>query len=34
MRIGDYRVVYLVDHENHVIVIIGIGKRESIYDRL
>ena len=34
MRIGDYRVVYLVDSENRVIVIIDIGKRESIYDRL
>ncbi|GAB6943599.1 type II toxin-antitoxin system RelE family toxin [Vulcanisaeta sp. JCM 14467] len=34
MRIGDYRVVYLIDHENQVVVIIDIGKRENIYDRL
>ena len=34
MRIDDYRVVYLVDHENHVIVVIDVGKRENIYDRL
>ncbi len=32
LRIGDFRVLYRVDHTQNKIVIAKIGKRESVYD--
>lgn len=31
IRIGDYRVVYTIDNENQIILIIKIGHRKEIY---
>lgn len=31
IRIGDYRVVYLIDDENKIVRIIDIGDRKDIY---
>ena len=31
IRIGDYRVVYTIDKENKIILIIKIGHRREIY---
>jgi len=31
IRVGDYRVVYTIDKENHTILIIKIGHRREIY---
>jgi mRNA interferase RelE/StbE len=32
LRVGDYRVIYSLDHEVHLIVIEIIGHRSEIYD--
>ncbi len=34
IRVGDYRVIYLVDKQNKVVFILKIDKRERIYDRV
>ena len=31
LRAGDYRVLYLLDHESHVLKIIAIGHRREVY---
>lgn len=31
IRIGDYRVVYIIDKENQAIVVIKIGHRRELY---
>ena len=31
IRIGNYRVVYLIDKENQIILVIKIGHRKEIY---
>ncbi len=31
IRVGDYRILYLVDHENSKLYIVKIDKRERIY---
>lgn len=33
LRVGDYRVVYRVDDERLVIVVVDLGHRREIYDR-
>lgn len=33
IRIGDYRVVYIIDKENQTIVIIKIGHRREVYKK-
>ncbi|WP_054843114.1 type II toxin-antitoxin system RelE/ParE family toxin [Vulcanisaeta souniana] len=33
-RVGDYRIIYSIDHEHRIIRIIDVGKRENIYERL
>lgn len=32
LRIGDYRAIYEIDHENHRIIILYIGHRKEVYD--
>lgn len=32
LRVGDYRVLYLVEHEAHVVSITAIGHRRAIYE--
>jgi len=32
LRIGDYRVIYEIDHKNNRIIILFIGHRKDIYD--
>ena len=32
IRLGDYRILYEVDHSNNKIGIVKIDKRESVYD--
>ena len=32
LRVGDYRVIYALDHEGRVITVIVIGHRSNIYD--
>jgi len=32
-RVGDYRIIYIVDHEERVIDVALIGHRRDIYDR-
>ena len=34
IRVGEYRVIYLVDKENKVVFVLKIDKRERVYDRL
>ena len=31
LRVGDYRVLYLLDHEDHVLTICAIGHRRDVY---
>ncbi|PYI99225.1 MAG: hypothetical protein DME98_01430 [Verrucomicrobia bacterium] len=31
LRVGDYRVLYLFDHKNHVLTICAIGHRSYVY---
>jgi mRNA interferase RelE/StbE len=32
LRVGDYRVIYALDHEERIITVIVIGHRSNIYD--
>ncbi|MEQ1789970.1 MAG: type II toxin-antitoxin system RelE/ParE family toxin [Rickettsiales bacterium] len=32
LRVGDYRVLYLVEHDSHTIFITAIGHRRDIYE--
>lgn len=32
LRVGDYRVLYHIDHEKHIISISAIGHRRDVYD--
>jgi len=32
LRIGDYRAIYMVDHEKAQVVILFIGHRRDVYD--
>ena len=31
LRVGDYRVLYILDHKNHVLTICAIGHRSDVY---
>lgn len=31
LRVGDYRVLYAVEHENHLVTISAIGHRRDVY---
>lgn len=31
LRVGDYRVLYLLDHKNNVLTICAIGHRSDVY---
>ncbi len=33
LRIGDFRVIYEIDHQNARIFLLAIGPRKNIYDR-
>lgn len=33
IRVGDYRVIYLVDTEERIVTILGVGHRREVYDR-
>jgi mRNA-degrading endonuclease RelE of RelBE toxin-antitoxin system len=33
LRVGDYRVVYQIDHERNVLTIFLVGHRREIYER-
>lgn len=30
-RIGDYRIIYKIDEKNHLIALIDVGPRKSVY---
>jgi mRNA interferase RelE/StbE len=32
LRIGDYRVLYYIDHEQHRVLVTAIGHRRDIYE--
>ena len=32
MRIGEYRIIYIVDDPRHLVVFLDIGPRKSIYE--
>ncbi len=32
LRIGDYRIIYHVNHQNNVISVVKIGHRREVYD--
>ena len=34
VRAGDYRIVYTVQHEALIVLVVAIGHRREIYDRL
>ena len=34
IRVGEYRIIFLVDKEDKTIYITHIGRRESIYENL
>lgn len=34
LRVGDYRIIYTVDHGQLVICVIDVGNRGQIYNRL
>ena len=34
LRVGDYRVIYLVEGKHLVVLVVSIGDRKDIYDRL
>ena len=31
LRVGDYRILYVIDDRNHVIVILAVGHRREAY---
>ena len=31
MRVGDYRVLYTVEHENRIVTISAVGHRRDVY---
>ncbi len=31
LRVGDYRILYIIDDRNHVIVILAVGRRRDAY---
>lgn len=33
IRVGDYRVIYLVDDEERILTVLGVGHRRDVYDR-
>lgn len=33
IRVGDYRIIYRVEHAQLIVVIIKIGHRREVYDR-
>lgn len=33
IRVGDYRVIYLVDAEELIVTVLGVGHRREVYDR-
>ena len=34
IRVGDYRVIYLVDKKHKIVSVLIIDKRERVYDRI
>lgn len=34
IRVGDYRVVYTIQHEVLLVLVVAVGHRREIYDRL
>ena len=34
LRVGDYRIIYQVDHERNALTIYLVGHRREIYERL
>ncbi len=34
LRVGDYRIVYVIDHEKLTVFLLAVGPRKNIYDRL
>ena len=33
LRVGDYRIIYTVDHGELIIIVVDIGNRGEIYNR-
>lgn len=31
LRVGDYRILYTIDDENHTVTIIAVGHRREVY---
>ena len=32
LRVGDYRVLYLIDSDNHIVSVVAIGHRRDMYE--
>lgn len=32
LRVGDYRILYAIDHDQHVVSVVAIGHRRDIYE--
>ncbi len=31
LRVGDYRILYVIDDENHTVTIVAVGHRREVY---
>jgi len=31
LRVGDYRILYIIDDRNHIVTIVAIGHRREVY---
>ena len=31
LRVGDYRILYVVDDNNHIVTIVSVGHRREVY---
>ncbi len=31
LRVGDYRILYVIDHGNHTVTIVAVGHRREVY---
>ena len=31
LRVGDYRILYLIDDRNHIVTILSVGHRREVY---
>ena len=31
LRVGDYRILYIIDERNHIVIILSVGHRHEVY---